>query len=120
MLSGAAPCVSQGTRRWRPLGGGHVWRCRTGLRRQGGGNVPAPGLEQEAFQRSRSGNVAEARQRLFLDLPHAFAGYAEQRADLLERHRLLALQSEIQSQDLRLALLECRQDSLDRDRKSVV
>src|SRR2546428_237393 len=81
---------------------------------------PAPGLEQEAFQRSRSGNVAEARQRLSLDFPHALAGYAEQRADLLERHRLLALQSEIQSQDLRLALLEGRQDFLDRLRQGVL
>src|SRR2546429_9518478 len=81
--------------------------------------TPASGLEQEAFQRSRSGNVAEARQRLFLDLPHAFAGYAEQRADLLERHRLLALQSEIQSQDLRLPVLEGRHHSLDPLRQGV-
>src|SRR2546428_9880112 len=73
---------------------------------QWGGSVPAPGLEQEAFQRSGSRDVAEARQRLFLDLPDALPRDTEQRADLLERHGLLALQPEMQAEDLRLPLLE--------------
>src|SRR5256712_12417777 len=81
---------------------------------QWGGSAPAPGLEQEAFQRSGSRDVAEARQRLFLDLPHTLPRDTEQRADLLERHGLLALEPEIQAEDLRLPLLEGRQHLLDR------
>ncbi len=46
------------------------------------------------------GPRAHQRQRLFLDLPHALASNAEQRADLLERHRLLAIEPEVQAQDL--------------------
>ena len=35
-------------------------------------------------------------------------------ADLLERHRLLAVEPEVQAQNLRLALLQVRQRLLDR------
>src|SRR5688572_22700526 len=44
-------------------------------------------------------DVPQTRERFFLDLPHALARDAEERADLLERHRLLVVQPEIQAQD---------------------
>src|SRR5207249_10827887 len=70
-------------------------------------------LEEEAFQRPGSRDVAEARQRLLFDLSHPLARDAEQRADLLERHGLLPLEAEIQPEDLGLALLERPQHFFD-------
>src|SRR5262245_42547933 len=58
--------------------------------------------------------MPQPRQRLLLDLAHPLARDPEQRADLFERHRLLALEAEIESQDLRLALFEGRENALDR------
>src|SRR5512137_912058 len=59
-------------------------------------------LAEEALQRSRLRDVAEAGEGLLLDLADPFAGDAQQRADLLERHRLLAVEPEVEPQDLRL------------------
>src|SRR5262245_39740467 len=58
--------------------------------------------------------MTQAGERLLLDLPHALACDAEQRADLLERHGLAAVQTKIEAQDLRLALFQVRQRLLDR------
>src|SRR5205823_3729907 len=77
-------------------------------------------LKEEAFQRPGSRDVAEARKGFLFDLPHPLARDTEQRADLLERHRLLTLEPEVQPQDLRLALLEGRQHFLDRLREGVL
>ena len=52
-------------------------------------------------------------ERLLLDLPDAFPRDAEQRADLLECHRLLAVQAEVQPEDAGLALLEGPEGLLD-------
>src|SRR5574338_1670900 len=73
-----------------------------------------PRLPEKALQRSRSGDVSQARQRLLLDLAHALARDTQERADLLEGHRLFAIKPEVEAQDLRLALLEARQRFLDR------
>src|SRR2546421_6685870 len=71
-------------------------------------------LEQEAFEGAGATHVAEPGQGLLLDLPHPLPRDAEQRADFLERHGLLPLETEIQPEDLGLALLEGRQHFLDR------
>src|SRR5829696_6842395 len=71
-------------------------------------------LAQEALERPGAAHVAQARERLLLDLPHALARDAEERPDLLERHRLLAVEPEVEAEDLRLALLQPRQRLLDR------
>src|SRR6266496_319854 len=109
---------------------------------RGGPHTPLPtthavmSLRQEAVERPGPRDVPQPRQRLLLDLPHALAGDAELRADLLERHRVLSFQPEVQTQDLGLAILERAEHLLDgfgegvledlvvgarvRDRKSVV
>src|SRR2546426_11009678 len=50
------------------------------------------GLEEEALQRPCPGHVPQPRQRLLLYLAHALARDPEQRADLLQRHRVLAVE----------------------------
>src|SRR2546422_8750998 len=71
-------------------------------------------LCKEAFQRAGSGHVPKPRQRLLLELSDPFPRDAKLRADLLERHRLLAFEPEVQPEDSRLALLERCQHRLDR------
>src|SRR5207253_4255392 len=58
--------------------------------------------------------ITRERVRLFLDLADALARDAQQRADLFEGHRLLALEAEVEPQDLGLAVLERRQRSEER------
>src|SRR6478672_10148469 len=72
------------------------------------------GSTEEGLERARARHVSQARQRLLLDLPHALARDAEQRTDLFERHRLLAIEAEVQTQDLGLALLQAGERLLDR------
>src|SRR5688500_20242098 len=76
--------------------------------------VPRSSSPQEALQRPCAAHVPKPAERLLLDLPHALAGDAEQGADLLERHGLLAVEAEVEAEDLRLALLESRERLLDR------
>jgi hypothetical protein len=64
--------------------------------------------------------VAEAHQRLLLDLTHTLPRDPEDRADLLERHRVLIVRSEIEAEDLRLALLQGAQRLLDRGLEGVL
>src|SRR5690349_3562455 len=71
-------------------------------------------LPEEALERSRTRHVTQPRQRLLLDLADPLARDPEERPDLLECHWLLAVEPEVQPQDLRLALLEARQCLLDR------
>src|SRR5690606_19299287 len=61
------------------------------------------GSPEEGLQEARPRRVPEPRQRLLLDLPHPLARDPEPRADLLQRHGLLAVQAEVQAQALRLA-----------------
>ena len=61
--------------------------------------------------------MAELEQRLFLDLPHALAGDAEQCPDILQSHRIFAVEAEVQPQNLRLALLQSGKRLLDRLRQ---
>ena len=75
--------------------------------------MPQARLPQIALQRPRPGNVPQPTQRLLLDLPHPFARDPQKAPDLLERHRLLAVQAEVEPQDLRLALLQVRERLLD-------
>ena len=63
-------------------------------------------LREEALQRTSTAHMAQACQGFLLDLTYSLAGDTQQATDLLQRHRLLALESEVQSQDLGLALLE--------------
>src|SRR4051812_21557424 len=77
-------------------------------------------LAEIRLERSRARDVTQARQRLFLDLTHALARDAEKRADLLQRHGLLIVETEVQAQNLRLALLEVRQRLLDRLRERLL
>src|ERR1043166_8178713 len=76
--------------------------------------ITAGQLSQITLQRACPAHVPEPRQRFFLDLPHALARDAEQRPDLLERHRLAAVQAEVEAKNLGLALLEGRKRLLDR------
>src|SRR6266511_1605010 len=71
-------------------------------------------LRQEAFERPGTTHVPQPRQGLLLELPHPLARDAEQRSDLLERHRPLALEPEVEPQDRRLAVLERGQHPFDR------
>src|ERR1019366_4060829 len=77
-------------------------------------------LAEIALERPRAAHVPQARERLFLDLADALARDVQHGADLLERHRLGPVESEIEAQDLRLALLEPRQGELDRFRERLV
>jgi hypothetical protein len=63
-------------------------------------------LTEVRLERPCPGDVTQPRERLFLDLPHPLARDPQERADLLERHRLLVIQPEIQAQDLRLTLFQ--------------
>src|SRR5687767_6823953 len=63
---------------------------------------------EEALERSGARHVAQAGQRLLLDLTDTLARNAEQRPDLLECHRLFAIEPEVEAENLRLALLEAR------------
>src|SRR5215213_10600242 len=69
---------------------------------------------QETLQRPRAAHVAKPAQRLLLDLPHPLAGDAQKAPDFLQRHRLGSVQPEVETQDLGLALLQGREDLLDR------
>src|SRR6266511_4174013 len=101
--TGALPI---GLRTWNCCG----WKLQNPQRQMVGlsetPEAPVRRLEEEAFQRACATHVAEARERLLLDLPHPLPRDAEQRADLLERHGLLALEPEVEAQDSRLPLLE--------------
>src|SRR5690606_10325594 len=72
-----------------------------------------PGSPQEGFEEPGPGGVAQPGERLLLDLPDAFPRDAEQRADLLEGHRLQAVQAEVEAEDAGLALLEGAEGLLD-------
>src|SRR6266508_923609 len=58
--------------------------------------------------------MPQSRQRLFLELSNPFAGDPQLRPELLERHRLLPFEPEVQPQDASLALLQRREYRLDR------
>src|SRR5215213_88397 len=75
---------------------------------------PTAASGEEALQGPGAAHVAESAQGLLLDLPDPLAGDAEQAANLLERHRLGTIQTEIEAQNLGLALLQRRQHFLDR------
>ena len=42
----------------------------------------------------------------FLQLPHAFASEPHDRTDLLQRHRFVAIQTEVESKDVTLAIIQ--------------
>src|SRR4051794_16459227 len=75
---------------------------------------------QETLQRPCAAHVAEAAQRLLLDLPHPLPGDAQQAPDFLERHRLGPVQAKVEAEDLGLALLQRGEDLLDRFGQSVL
>ena len=51
--------------------------------------------------------MAEAYQRLLFDLSDTLSRDPQNLSDLLERHRVLLVQTEVESKDLRLTLLQC-------------
>src|SRR3954468_12601310 len=55
-------------------------------------------------ERLRARGMAEAANRLLLDLPNALAGELEAFADLLERQRMLAVEPEVEADHLGLTL----------------
>jgi hypothetical protein len=63
-------------------------------------------LPKERFQRAPTRIVAQLEQRLFLDLADALARDLQQGPDVLERHRIGAIEPEVQAQNLGLALLQ--------------
>src|ERR1700686_1672947 len=63
-------------------------------------------LPKERFQRAPARIVAQLEQRLFLDLAAALARDLQQSPDVLERHRIGAIEPEVQAQNLGLALLQ--------------
>ena len=63
-------------------------------------------LREEALQRTSTAHVAQTCQGFLLDLTHPLAGDTQQATDLLQSHRLLALEPEVQSQDLGFSLFE--------------
>ena len=65
-------------------------------------------LAEEALECSGSRHVAQPGERFLFDLTNSLARDPEERSDLLQRHRLLTIQTEVQPQDLRLALLQAR------------
>src|SRR5580698_10456048 len=77
-------------------------------------------LAEIALKRARAAHMAQPRERLFLDLPHTLARDVQDRADLLERHRLRGVETEIEAQNLRLALLEPRERLVNRFRQRLV
>src|SRR4051812_39808710 len=76
------------------------------------GSTHAPALSLLATRYSlllhkiRHHRVAQLPQRLVLDLADALAGQADAEADLLERHRVLAVEAVAELEDLRLALVD--------------
>ena len=66
-------------------------------------------LSEEGFQRPSARVVPELEQRFLLDLANALASDPKQRPDILESHRIFAIEPEIQSQDLRLSLFQARE-----------
>ena len=67
---------------------------------------PHAGLAEERFQRASPRIVPQLEQRLLLDLAHSLARDLEQSPDVLERHRVRAIEAEIEAQDFGFALLQ--------------
>src|SRR3954463_6398790 len=65
----------------------------------------------------RAGRVTELRERLGLDLPDALARHAELLAHLFERADLAVIETEPQSHDCALAIVELLQRFLNRFRQ---
>src|SRR5437764_517227 len=61
--------------------------------------------------------MSQLEESLLLDLPHSLSRNSEECADILERHRIFTIQSEIQPQDLRLSLFQSRERFFDRLRE---
>ena len=74
--------------------------------------MPSPHLH-EGLEEPCPRGMAQPNQRLFLDLPNPLPSDTEDGSDLLECHRLLIVQPEVQPQDLRFAFLERTQRFLD-------
>jgi len=63
-------------------------------------------LPEERFQGTAARIVAQFEQRLFLDLADALTRDLQQGPDILERHRIGAVEPEVEAQNLGLALLQ--------------
>lgn len=58
------------------------------------------GLAEEGLERAATRVVTQLEQRLLLDLTHTLTRDLEQGADVLERHRIGTVETEVQSQNL--------------------
>src|SRR5450759_347883 len=77
-------------------------------------------LPEKGLERASSRIVPQLEQRLLLDLPHSLARDLQQRTDVLERHRIGAIKSEVEAQNLGLSLFQGGQRFLDRLRQRLL